>query len=106
MENTNSGMVLAILGLVASLMGNLVQYFFPTKKSKVEDTSIAAATAKIVAETYAIMTDSLKKRIENLEDEALDYRKVIESLEKKIESQDELIESLRKEIKELKDQMK
>lgn len=93
------GTIFALAGLLVTLVGYILQYIFPIKKSKIDENSIAANTAKTVADTYSTMTKSLIERIESLEEEAENYKKEIQELKKRLEDQEKTIELLEKELK-------
>lgn len=95
MENTNNGIILTVLALVVSLIGNIAQYIWPTRKSKTDDESVVSSTIKNIAEAYTMTLKSLQDRIEKLEKESKSDKLVIEQLEKRVREQDVEIQSLK-----------
>jgi len=103
MDYADNGIVLAVAGLIISLIGNLAQYFFPSKKNKREEDDFIAEAAKKITESASIMTSSLNKQFETLYQEASEYKEKNKLQEAKIEELEAQITSLQEEISRLKD---
>jgi peptidoglycan hydrolase CwlO-like protein len=103
MNYADNGIILAIAGLIISLIGNLAQYFLPSKKNKREEDDFIAEAAKKITESASIMTESLNKQLEALYQEANEYKEKNKLQEAKIAELEAQIASLQEEISRLKD---
>lgn len=101
MDSGQGGTLLLFFSLVVSLIGNIAQYFLPIKKSKQDTESVASATAKNIAEAYAMTLKSLRERIEVLELERKLDKEEITRLVLQVKEQEVEIKTLRDTITEL-----
>lgn len=103
LENTE--FYVTLLALIFSLMGNVLQYIFPVKKGRAEESSLISEAAKNISEAYSMALSSLRDRVLALEKDLENDKILIESLQEtvkkqevKIKEQDDQIKSLKKTI--------
>ena len=101
MENSQGNFLVVILGLVISLLGNVMQYFMAPKKRREDVSQTVAETAKNIAEAYTMTLHSLQERIVTLEEEREKDTILIKSLQERIKQQEEEIENLKKILEKL-----
>lgn len=102
MENNDGNLAIVVLGLVVSLLGNIMQFFLPIKKGKEDVSETLSSTAKNIAEAYTMTLNSLQKRILDLEEERKEDIILIKALEEKLHLQEERLELQEEEIKSLR----
>lgn len=96
MDNTDKlvYLVTVIVALI-SLVGNSLQYFFPTRKTKRDTEFDMAKTLDSVTEAYDKLFNKLNERIIVLEAEVLKCSELRDRMEERIKEQDAELERLK-----------
>lgn len=88
-SNNNLVYIITIIVAILSLVGNSLQYLFPTRKTKRDSEFDMAKTLDSVTEAYDKLFNKLNERIIVLEAEIMKCSEMRDKMEKRVKIQDE-----------------